>query len=486
MSAATNRDDVTSGAANKDDIAIVARLLEGAGTEVRLKVFNVIAKHSLGIVEVFFQDVRAIPEIAEFFCHGVVEDRLSWVMRLWLTELFFNPRDSSDVHGLIQRQVEVGQRHALVNAPLSLMHVAVGELKRGLFKSLINDIPDPHHLTDAIIFVSGMVDWAIGIINRVYMRDVLADVRDQQSLKLQIFNVDMALQTESLRVSLYDWHRQILRLLYDESIGLDRLPTLRRTNLGLWVLHKGDLMLPDTAELEQLKYIIDQVDKSVQQAAMGRQAKSQHELRSTLTAIDQYVDSASSILGNISDRMLTLEGGRDPLTKLFNRRFLRTILQREVRMSVSSGDRFGVIMLDIDHFKHINDHFGHTAGDSVLRQFAELLCTTIRAGDFIFRYGGEEFLVIVSSVDKDALQVVADKIISAIRRHRFKLLDETGHMITASLGVALHEGHPDFGRLIEQADAALLKAKEQGRNRWLLHDPAADPADTRKPNHAAP
>ena len=447
--------------------------------------FQVISKYSADIVNNFYRELRSIPEIAEFFCHDVVEDRLSWVMRLWLTELFFDPRDSTDVHGLIRRQVEVGQRHALVNAPLSLMHVAVSELKRGLFKSVINEIRDPHQLTNAIIFVSGMVDWAIGIINRTYMRDVLADVRDQQSLKLQIFNVDMALQTESLRVSLYDWHRQILRLLYDETIGLDRLPTLRRTNLGLWVLHKGDLMLPDTAELEQLKYIIDQVDKHVYRAATRRQSDSQHELRTTLTAIDQYIDSASSILGNISDRMLTLEGGRDPLTKLFNRRFLRTILQREVRMSVTSGDRFGVIMLDIDHFKHINDHYGHSAGDSVLRQFAELLCATIRAGDFIFRYGGEEFLVIVSSVDKDALQVVADKIISAIRRYRFKLLDEAGHRITASLGIALHDGHPDYGRLVEQADAALLKAKEHGRNRWMLHDPAADQADARRSDHFA-
>ncbi|MEI6557525.1 MAG: GGDEF domain-containing protein [Rhodospirillaceae bacterium] len=124
----------------------------------------------------------------------------------------------------------------------------------------------------------------------------------------------------------------------------------------------------------------------------------------------------------------------------------------------------------MDYFKSINDRYGHAAGDSVLRQFSELLVATVRAGDFVFRYGGEEFLIIVASVDSATVQVVAEKIRAVINRHRFQLLEEAGHVITASLGVAVHDGHPDYGRVVDQADHALLKAKRTGRNRWVMFD----------------
>ncbi len=169
-------------------------------------------------------------------------------------------------------------------------------------------------------------------------------------------------------------------------------------------------------------------------------------------------------------------GGRDPLTKLFNRRFLRTILHREVQMSVRSGERFAVIMVDIDYFKSINDRYGHSAGDAVLRQFAEVLLTATRAGDFVFRYGGEEFMVVVACVTVKSAEVVVEKLRRAVDRHRFKLMDEVGHNITASFGVALHDGHLDYGRVIDQADTALLEAKKTGRNRWVMHAHAEDVA----------
>ena len=123
------------------------------------------------------------------------------------------------------------------------------------------------------------------------------------------------------------------------------------------------------------------------------------------------------------------------------------------------------------YFKQINDRYGHAAGDSALRQFSELLSSAVRAGDFVFRYGGEEFLIIVASVDLASIKVVADKLCAVIRKHRFQLLEEAGHVITASLGVALHDGHPDYGRVVDQADRALLNAKEAGRNRWTLFAP---------------
>jgi diguanylate cyclase len=454
------------------DAEAVGRLIEGTDESLRLAVFHVLGRHGAEIVQAFYAELLTIEELSSFFTHHVIEHQLGWVLRLWLTELFFFPRDKDDVAALITRQVEVGKRHAVINVPLSGIQAAVAVLKRELFAHVIESGLESRQLTQAILYINGMVDWAIGITNRICVRDMLSDVRDQQSLKLQVFSVDMALQTESLRASLFDWHRQVLRLLYDEEIRADCVPTLRRTNLGLWIQHKGELMLPDTAEIRQLKHIIEEIDGQLKRALGSRVTVPSTDLRGTLAAIDQYVNTAASILGTISDRMLTLEGGRDTLTKLFNRRFLRAILQREVRMSVGSGERFALIMVDIDYFKSINDRYGHTAGDGVLRQFAELLVATTRAGDFVFRYGGEEFLVLVTCVESPSAAIVAEKLRTAIDRHRFNMLDERGYNITASLGVAIHDGHPDYGRVIDQADQALLEAKRTGRNRWVLFEPS--------------
>ncbi len=456
------------------DAAEVQRLIEGAEEPLRLEVFQIVGRFGAEIVRAFYEQLLSIEELKNFFEQDVVEDRLNWVMRLWLTELFFYPRDSDDVSALIDRQIEVGKRHAFVNVPLAGMQTAVAALKRALFCHLIGaGLPSPQ-MTEAILYANGMVDWAVGIINRMFVNDMMDDARDQQTLKFQMFTIDMALQIECLRASLFDWHRHILQMLHEETVAIECIPTLRRTNLGLWILHKGDLLLPGTAEINQLKMLVEQIDIHVHQAACYHCGGSIQKLRRELSVIDQYVGTSSAILGLVSDHMLALQGGRDSLTKLFNRRFLRTILHREVQLSISSGERFGVIILDIDHFKIINDRYGHSAGDAVLRQFAEVLLATVRAGDFVFRYGGEEFLVIVACVTAQSAAVVAEKLRLAISRHRFKLLDEAGHNITASLGVAVHDGHLDFGRVIDQADRVLLEAKKAGRNRWILYDPAMD------------
>ncbi len=450
----------------------VQRLISSANEPLRLEVFQVVGRFGKEIVQAFYNQLRSIEDLKSFFAQDVVEDRLSWVMRLWLTELFFFPRDSDDVEALLQRQVEVGKRHAFMNVPLAGMQTAVAALKRALFARLIETGTTPTQATESILYANGMIDWAVGVINGVFVHDMLDDARDQQTLKFQMFTVDMALQTESLRSSLFDWHRHILQMFHEETVVVECLPTLRRTNLGLWILHKGDLLLPDTMEIRQLKTLVEQIDIHVQIAARYHGNASVLKLRRELSVTDQYVSTAAGILGSISDHMLALQGGRDSLTKLFNRRFLRTILHREVQLSNSSGDRFAVIILDIDHFKTINDRFGHTAGDAVLRQFAELLLATVRAGDFVFRYGGEEFLIIVACVTEQSVAVVAEKLRLAISRHRFKLMDESGHNITASLGVAIHDGHLDFSRVIDQADSVLLEAKKAGRNRWMIYDPA--------------
>lgn len=156
------------------------------------------------------------------------------------------------------------------------------------------------------------------------------------------------------------------------------------------------------------------------------------------------------------------ESGRDPLTCTLNRRFLPTILSREVTQAMRREVPFSVLMLDIDHFKSVNDTFGHTCGDRVLRGVAEKIVSACRASDFIFRYGGEEFLIALVEIDMDEAFRIAERIREMVADAS---TDSFGVKVTVSIGVATFDGHPDYTHLIEDADKALYKAKNLGRNK---------------------
>jgi diguanylate cyclase (GGDEF)-like protein/PAS domain S-box-containing protein len=168
---------------------------------------------------------------------------------------------------------------------------------------------------------------------------------------------------------------------------------------------------------------------------------------------------------------------KDPLTGLYNRRYLTEMLERETRRCVRSEQPLGILMLDLDHFKKFNDTYGHDAGDTVLREAAAFLSKSIRAEDIVCRFGGEEFVVILPTADLDAAYARAERIRSKL--HELTVLHQ-GQLITVSVGVAslpLHGTSPNA--LLAAADAALYRAKREGRDRVVKADP---PAETAQPN----
>jgi diguanylate cyclase (GGDEF)-like protein/PAS domain S-box-containing protein len=160
---------------------------------------------------------------------------------------------------------------------------------------------------------------------------------------------------------------------------------------------------------------------------------------------------------------------RDPLTGLFNRRYMEESLERELRRAERSGQTVGFIMLDIDHFKHFNDTFGHQAGDALLRALGDLMGERTRGQDVACRYGGEEFSLILSGASKEASRKRAELLREEVKRlsatHAGQLLGK----ISVSFGVA---AYPEDGRtadvLVRAADQALYSAKAAGRDRIAL------------------
>ena len=157
---------------------------------------------------------------------------------------------------------------------------------------------------------------------------------------------------------------------------------------------------------------------------------------------------------------------RDPLTNLFNRRYMEEALDQEIQRATRNNNPLGIIMIDIDHFKEINDTHGHEAGDVVLKTLADFLSDNIRAGDIACRYGGEEFLLIFPDAPLKATRQRADNLREAVNALEITMANDRFRTPTMSFGVAAFPRDGSTRQaLLRAADAALYRAKNSGRNR---------------------
>lgn len=193
-----------------------------------------------------------------------------------------------------------------------------------------------------------------------------------------------------------------------------------------------------------------------------------------LPAHEQYAQLARTVAKQIALALANLrlrerlhqQAVRDPLTGLFNRRYLNESLERELSRAARQQHPVGVIMLDIDYFKQINDTYDHDTGDAVLRVLAQFLETNIRAGDIVCRYGGEEFTLVLPEASLEDTRRRAETLRRDITRITVKYAGRSLEPISASFGVAAFPEHGTTASvLIRAADGALYQAKTAGRNR---------------------
>ncbi|CAD6880246.1 Diguanylate cyclase [Methylomonas albis] len=154
----------------------------------------------------------------------------------------------------------------------------------------------------------------------------------------------------------------------------------------------------------------------------------------------------------------------DPLTKTNNRTAFNDCLMREIKRAERNSQNLSVIFVDVDHFKHINDDYGHGCGDLALSSLAGWLKDSVRGSDAVFRYGGEEFVILLSDTDIDGALVIGERIRADIESHTLAYGMDVLNL-TASLGVATLKGSDSPESLIKRADAAMYQAKQRGRNR---------------------
>lgn len=192
-----------------------------------------------------------------------------------------------------------------------------------------------------------------------------------------------------------------------------------------------------------------------------------YEDRKSLHELEKLLAEREAALGQVQ-----LEAHTDCLTGLFNRRVFDEKLARRVSERRRRRSPVSLLMVDIDYFKQINDEFGHQVGDDVLRQFAQLLLTSVRELDIVTRYGGEEFAIILHATNLQEAAVVAERIRQTMEKQKWQTPSRK-FLLTVSAGVAEIQPGDELDSVLQRADQALYAAKSQGRNRCFSHDGVA-------------
>ena len=297
-----------------------------------------------------------------------------------------------------------------------------------------------------------------------FLRDLAARARTQK-LVILVIDDDPDV-TELLQLRLSEPNRDVLVA----STITEAARLISERSLSLILL---DLHLPDTDGRNLLLSLReDPVTASIPIVVITADTNPEHQDECLGLGADEYFRKPfdlESLAVAVSTRLrrsaeISSESHRDALTGLANRRALAIEFDR-ARKHASQGETpITVAMLDLDHFKEINDTYGHVAGDEVLKRLASVLPRVLRGSDFVCRWGGEEFVLVLPETDEAQAAIVVEKVLAALRSERFGE-DGSGFQVTLSAGVAAVPPDASLDDVVAEADRRLYRAKSAGRNR---------------------
>lgn len=236
---------------------------------------------------------------------------------------------------------------------------------------------------------------------------------------------------------------------------------LREALLQLWTDTREQL-----AKLERITKISDRYQNIAQEKARSMTERYHRQLRQ-IEKITRISDRYQLMLQDLNIA-LKEASTHDPLTGLANRRLIIERLKQEDERAARRGPGYTVALIDADHFKRINDEHGHDGGDQVLVGLAQILKSCTRGGDLCGRWGGEEFLTLLTDADAASAQAVAERMLAGVRRLALPMGDAMPQ-VTVSIGLTEHRPGEGYFETIRRADSALLEAKRGGKDKWVLH-----------------
>lgn len=221
-------------------------------------------------------------------------------------------------------------------------------------------------------------------------------------------------------------------------------------------MKKKSLSLDELTKMNQDEYIKTILDFDADNL--------DHQLENNLLIdlVNKYVSVSKELEAKIQE--VELLSITDPLTNIYNRLKFNHTVEYELERYKRYNDSFAIILMDIDHFKHVNDNYGHDIGDETLIRLTEIVGQMLRQNDIFARWGGEEFIALIVGADEEIAVSLANRIRTRIETSEF---NKVGH-ITISLGVSLVNTNDDSLSLFKRADDALYEAKNSGRNKVIV------------------
>lgn len=441
-------------------------VLQAVPPATRALVAEVVGGQAQRLADLFYEAMMAHPAAGAMLDHATVNHRLRASMQRWLRQLFCPELDVEAAQAVQRRTGEV---HARVGVGMDLIACGALVLKRAIAESLAGAGLPARALPKAIQYVYELVDVAVGAMNMAYEADSRRIERSDEAYRLMFMGRDLRAERERQRSQLLEWAQQILvRYYWDASAAAPSGATgFEVSPFGLWVKHKASVLFGDAPELGPIRQAIDDIEHRLL-PQLGRHRAEPDAARTTVVEIHNHIEQIKALLGTMFDRFIESQDGHDGVTRLLSRRFLPAIARREIELAQRQAGRFALLLVDIDHFARLRAAPGPETADTVLSQVADALLEHVRAGDFVFRVGDDRFCILLVETHRANLLQVADGLREHIGSLHLNARTHLATQLTVSIGVAAHDGHPDYQRLLDRGEDALRQAKAGGRNRCVL------------------
>ena len=449
-------------------------LYDGLKPEVKAILKNIAAEQSEALAARFYDFIFQDPDIARHLTYDLVQERLSRSLAVWVNDILTSEKEQ--LQALAERQYHIGSIHARIGIPAEAVLRGARQLKAGLSEDVRDNEKIDHQTGLATIHYAVMaINMAIEMMCHAYTLSHYRATKNEEAFRLYSLMDNVPMEYGKQQVSLSGWENSAIFNIVSENKSDINGTLLSESEFGLWFRHKCVRYFNKNAQMEEIADLITQVDNLI---AGWKSSDSSAEYKNTQTLLQSihiHCQKISSQLGVIFSSLSQMQNGKDTLTSLLNRRYLPVVLKHEVTLAMEHELPMTVAIVDIDHFKEINDNWGHMVGDRAIKHVADLLSNNIRSSDYIFRYGGEEFLLVLVETGAAEAFALLERLRKSISQLPFNVGGETNIAITTSAGFAVHTGHPDYNRLLRDADSALYVAKRSGRDCVKMHQVEQDP-----------
>ena len=437
---------------------------------VRQRVSSMVESIAETLAALFYDTMLVDVEVQHLLDHQVVHERLLASMARWVRQLFDVEIPLDEV---VAWQRRTGEVHARIGVPTHLVARGARVLKRAITQHLISADLSRDDLAQAISYVHELIDLAVDVMDTAYTRSANRMARSDEAYRLFFLSQNLKAERERQKLQLLEWAQQILVRYYWEAPPdadpAEAAQGVGHSQFGAWLQHKASILFegaPEIARIQQHIALIE--DTLLPRLSLAR--ASHNDARALVTEINQNVEHIKVLLAAMFDRYTEAEDGRDSVTNLLNRRYLPSVAKREIALALAhpEGQGFAMLVVDIDGFKPLREALGLERADLILQQVGGTLVDHLRAGDFVFRIGDDQFLALVVDCDAAALKSLAEGLRERVATTRLRTPDHASTLVTVSIGVATFDGHPDYQRLLDRATDAMRQAKVEGRNRCVL------------------